>query len=432
MTGASADSSEPGLVTFSERVFLTLVAVLPIMQPLNIQFRGYTIPPADFLFLVAAPAAAFSVLSGRTPPPRSPALWALGLYGVAFCASAAASADRAHSFLKLLGTFYLIGLAVLTIFHVRSVEALRRALFAWLVGAGVTVASAFAGVVLFAAGVTDPHVNLFLSIHGSLPEGGYPRVMALFLNPNMYCAYAVASLAILITVKQAGWLRRSAPALAGAMIVAAAFSLSPGLGGLLLVIAFGAWCEWHRSRPRLVRLAIVGCAIGAALFLLATTAVPASGGSLSMWRLRPSSRMLTWIGSFHTFLAHPWLGKGVGLHVVEIGYTNPSGVYEWLTDAHNTWLSVLAQEGIAGFAAIVSIIVVLLRGTGFSMTTREGVVRTGLTVAFATGFLYQGFSGSFENTRHVWVLIGLLAASRSLADRQASVALSKPGPPAAT
>lgn len=216
------------------------------------------------------------------------------------------------------------------------------------------------------------------------------------------------------------------------MIVAAAFSLSPGLGGLLLVIAFGAWCEWHRSRPRLVALAIVGSAIGAALFLLATIAVPTPGAPFSLWHLRPSSRMLTWIGSFQTFLAHPWLGKGVGVDVVEIGYVNPSGVYEWLTDAHNTWLSVLAQEGIVGFAALVSIVVVLLRGTGFSMTSGERVLRTGLMVAFATGFLYQGFSGSFENTRHVWLLIGLLAASKALAEGQPSVAPSKPGPPAAT
>ena len=44
-----------------------------------------------------------------------------------------------------------------------------------------------------------------LSIHGSLPEGGYPRVMALFLNPNMQSArYMVASLALLIAAMRLG------------------------------------------------------------------------------------------------------------------------------------------------------------------------------------------------------------------------------------
>jgi O-antigen ligase len=402
-------------VTVSEGLFLALVATLPIIQPFNVWFRGYTIPPADFLFLLAAPAAAISVLGGRVPPPRSPVLLALGLYAAAFLASTVASADRAHSVLKLLGVFYLIGLAVLTILHVRSVHALRRALAAWLVGTVVTLGAAFAGLCLFAAGVVDPHVNLFLSIHGSLPEGGYPRVMALFQNPNMYCAYMVASLAILITASHLGWFTGAAPTLIGATIVAAAFSLSPGLGGLLLVIAFGAWCEWRQSRPRLVTLIVAGSALGAVLFLLATTTtVPAPGEALSQWHYRPSSRMLTWIGSVHTFLTHPWFGKGVGLDVVGIGYTGPSGVYEWLTDAHNTWLSVLAQEGILGFAALVSIIVVLLRGPRFSMASPEAALRAGLAVAFVTGFLYQGLTGSFENTRHIWVLIGLLAASRGL------------------
>ena len=401
-------------VTFSEGLFLLLVASLPVMQPVHLDYRGYAIPPADFLFLAAASTAALSVIRGGVSLPRSPLLWALGLYGAALCASTAASADRAHSSLKLLGDLYLIGLAVLTLLHVRSLDGLHRTLIAWLVGAAVTTVAAFAGLLLFAAGVSDPSVNPFLSIHGSLPDGGYPRVLALFLNPNAYCAYMVASLAILITAAEAGWVRRGALVFAAAMTVAAAFSLSPGLGGLLLVIAFGAWCRWRRSRPGLVKLAVAVSAAGALLFLVATTAVPVMDRPLSFAHLRPSSRVLTWVGSFQTFLAHPWLGKGLGLSVVEIGYTNPSGVYEWLTDAHNTWLSVLAQQGLVGFIAFVSIIAVLFRGAGLSMTSQTRVLRSGLTVALATGFLYQSFSGSFENTRYIWVLIGLLAAARDL------------------
>jgi O-antigen ligase len=416
-----ADGLESRRVSFSEGAFLTLVAVLPIMQPWYAEFHGYTIPPADFLFLVAAAAAAGSWLSGRASMSRSPLFWALAAYGVALCASAAASADRAHSVVKLAGNAYLIGLAVLTMLHVRSIEAFRRALTAWLAGTVVTVAAAFAGLILFAVGVVDPRVNRFLSIHGSLPEGGYPRVMALFLNPNMYCSYLVVSMAMLITVRHLGWFRRGSMALAGAIVLAGAFSLSPGLGGLALVIAFGVWSDWRVSRPRLVTVAIVGSAIGAALCLLATTAVPVAGAPLSLSHLRPSSRMLTWIGSYHTFLSHPWFGRGLGLDVVEIGYTNPSGVYEWLTDAHNTWLSVLAQDGLVGLAAMMSIVTVLLRGARVSLASPEQTLRTGLTVAFVAGFLYQGFSGSFENTRHVWVLIGLLGASRGL-----TVEASKP------
>ena len=50
---------------------------------------------------------------------------------------------------------------------------------------------------------------------------------------------------------------------------------------------------------------------------------------------------------------------------------------------------------------------------------------TGVMVAFATGFLYQSLSGSFENTRHVWVLIGLLGATQVLVDGQRSTTPEK-------
>lgn len=418
-------------VSFSEGAFLVLVAVVPIMQPWNLWFRGYPIPPADFIFLIAAPAAAWAIARRHLSIPRSPLFWALGVYGAALCVSTAASADRARSLIKLAGEFYLLGLAVLVLLHVQSIAAARRALTAWLAGTAVTVASAFAGLIGFIAGVTDPHVNWFLSIHGSLPEGAYPRVMALFRNPNMYCSYMVASLAILITSAQLGWLRRSGAGLGAAAIVAAAASLSPGLGGLLLVMAFAAWCAWRIRRPRLLTAAIAAGVAGAILLLLATIAVPVDA-SLSLLPLRPSSRVLTWIGAFRTFQANPWLGRGVGLEVAAIGYTNPSGVYEWLTDAHQTWLSVLAQSGVVGLAAFLSITVVLLRGARRSTAGDAQTLRTGLTVAFVAGFLYQSLTGSFENTRHVWLLIGFLAAANLLTKGEVSATATKPGLPAAT
>ena len=45
-------------VDLSEQLFLSLIASLPIMQPVYFHFRGYLLPPADFIFLAAATAAA--------------------------------------------------------------------------------------------------------------------------------------------------------------------------------------------------------------------------------------------------------------------------------------------------------------------------------------------------------------------------------------
>jgi O-antigen ligase len=79
-----------------------------------------------------------------------------------------------------------------------------------------------------------------------------------------------------------------------------------------------------------------------------------------------------------------------------------------LTDAHNVWLSVAAQEGIVGLLAFVSVVLFLLKGGGWFKS--DASIHAGLTIAFIGAFLYQRLSGSFEDARHIWVLMGMLAA----------------------
>jgi O-antigen ligase len=398
---------------FSEWLYLLLIVSLPIMQPVYFHLRGYLLPPTDFIVIVTVAAAVFAALASKKRLPASRLLPYLALYAFALMVSAVASPDRIRSVIRLAGSFYLIGLAILGMFHVTSLAALRRAFVAWLVGTVITVVAALLGIVMFVAGVTDPRLNIFLSIHGSLPEGAYPRVMGLFLNPNMFCAYLVVSLAVLLSARRARWVgRRMTALIASAIVLAAFFSLSPGFGGLVLVIAFWTWIEWKETRPRLAKAAAISSVIVAIVFVLAITVSPTRGVSL---QLRPSSRMMAWIASAKTFQAHPWFGAGVGLDPAHVEYFNPSGIFEVLTDAHNVWLSILAQAGFFGLVTFIALIAALLRGTlRFPMDTSRNILRSGLAVAFIAGFLYQSLSGSFENTRHVWVLVGLLAAAKEL------------------
>jgi len=404
-------------VSASEAIFLALVAALPLMRPVLLQVRTFTIPPADFIFVLAALAALVDIVAGRKTVSLSPIVVWVAVYAAALAISAALSIDRPLSAIKFTGDLYLFGLTGLALVHVRSLAALRRALLAWTAGAVVTVAAGAVGLGMFLAGVRDPfNGNPFLSGHGSLPGGTYPRVMGLFLNPNMYCAYLVASLAIVLTAHQAGWMSRRAAAVLGTAVVAAgAMSLSPGFGGMLIVIGFAVAGAWKAVQPRLVRAVTVACAIGAAAFFVAIVASPEPGASVSLHGLRPSSRLLAWSGAVRAFPAHPWFGKGVGVDVVAIHYVNPAGEHEMLTDAHNTWLSILVQCGAVGLAAFTALTVALVRGgrAGVEDSTVDRVV-AGLLVAFVAGFLYQSLSGSFENTRHVWMLFGLLAAATAI------------------
>jgi O-antigen ligase len=184
----------------------------------------------------------------------------------------------------------------------------------------------------------------------------------------------------------------------------------------------------HR-RPGYSRLVASAGWAGAVVMLAAATISPVglSARTLADGRIAPSSRVLTWGSAWSTFNAHPWFGKGVGLAAADVHYLDASGGMESLTDAHNVWLSVLAQQGIAGFAAFVLVVWYSARRPGPLVVDGPplAILRTGLHLAIVGGFLYASLSGSFESTRHVWVLLGLAAAARSLAAEAISAPVAR-------
>jgi O-antigen ligase len=112
-----------------------------------------------------------------------------------------------------------------------------------------------------------------------------------------------------------------------------------------------------------------------------------------------------------TWAENPFFGKGLGTDVADAKYLNPSGTLETLTDAHQMWLSVAAQTGIFGLVALCFLCVFFFRRAFvFSFDNKKAILQTALAIAFISAFLYQGLSGSYEDARHLWVLIGLLAS----------------------
>ena len=400
---------------FDEAVFLTLVVLLPVMQPLALQFGAYSIPLADLVFLVLCPAFLLMVVSGRRPVRISGWCWTVAAYGLASALAAFASDERRASLVKRAGIAYLCGLGILTTQYVNSMATLRRTLTAWLVGTALTVAAVVAGVVLFYLGVTGPS-NIFLYSFGSLPPGAYPRVMGLFVNANMLATYVMAGVFMILGLRRAGWLGAAwGGVLLAGTLLASVLSLSPAIGGLVLGL-----CWWYARDLRdqrlagALRIAGVGAAI---LFVVAVTISPAAlveRDASGEWapRFEPSSRLQTWGGAWQTFRSHPWLGVGPGVDVTHVRYVNASGAVEQLTDAHNTWLSVLAQQGVVGgiaFIVLTAWLIWPLRSADALPPERRWLY-SGLVFALAAGALYPSLAGSFEDARHLWVLMGLLAA----------------------
>jgi len=404
----------------SDVLTLLLVCSLPVMQPFNLTVSRYTVVPADFVFVLAALAFSLAVVTGRRTIRFTPWCWTLIWYAAAMIASTVASADPRRSAFKLVGELYLLGMAYLIVNYVANKESLRRVIIAWLVGVALTAVAAVLGIILFVLGFRNPAHNIFLFPFGSLPPGPYPRVVGLFQNANMLCTYAVASVTVILSARTMGWIGPvTSRGLLVATVVTGIFSLSPGLGGLFL--AFALWyAKTIRTRMSNLRWPLLlGGGLAALMFVGATLVSPPSVfdgwkmAGFSHWA--PSSRLMTWRGAWATFLAHPAFGRGLGLEVADVHYVNASGYLEVLTDAHNTWLSVLAQDGIVGGLAFSAVVIYLVRRSRWlhlhSMPSPIGV---GIEIAVVAGFLYQTLSGSFENTRHVWVLLALLAAAQDL------------------
>ncbi len=79
-----------------------------------------------------------------------------------------------------------------------------------------------------------------------------------------------------------------------------------------------------------------------------------------------------------------------------------AGIAFW--DAHNLYLSVLGQFGIAGLALLLAALALLIREVLRQGATRARIAL--LTALFAAGV--HGIAISSEDFRHLWALLGLV------------------------
>src|SRR5688572_6512110 len=345
--------------------FLLFVASLPF--PAVFQFRSsYAIfQLSDLLFLAAGASWAFAWATGRRALVRSWLYLFLAAYGISVVLSTVASADPARSSVKLIGKFYLIGIAFLALNSITSIEELKRCLQAWLVGAGAAIVLSLAGIILFYAGWTDPSRNIVLHpIFGSLPPGNYPRIEGLFFYPAMFCNFLGVTWMYVILLASAGWLKPRAFRLYSiGLLIANAFTLTPGLGGIFISTAYLLRRKLSaRQKLILGRVVMASGVFIAAIFFAAAavtlfsydpggTGVPALNGEIS-----PSHRAIAWRTAFETFLQDPILGYGVGLPTANSRFTDPSGRRQLLVDAHNTYISLLGETGLIGFFGFMGLV----------------------------------------------------------------------------
>lgn len=394
---------------------------LPLMQP-AVPLLGFTAVPADFLFVMLAAVFAVLFALGRVSIALDRAYVFIAAYLLAMLASAILADVPLASAYKLLTQLYLLSLPVLVCSLVRDEQSLRSAIMWWIGGAALVACVAVVSLALFAF---DPgHALLrYTKYHfGTLPPGNYPRLQLTFLNANLACNYLTVSLALLLAARENNWVTKWAfVLLTSGILLAAAATLSPGLGGIALALGIWLWLLQRNHRPTVARLFLAAGAILASLAIVAMSVTPIIHSTapfvihvpLLDVALAPSGRLLVWIDAFRNLVADPFLGRGIGSDAALVRYLDPSGNLQELTDAHNMFFNVAVQCGIVGLIALVCLLAHAVRRTLPLRLPRSpaGVIRLGAGLGLLNGLVYQGLGGSFEDARHLWLVFGLLLAS---------------------
>jgi O-antigen ligase len=394
---------------------------LAFMRP-AVRLLGFTAVASDLIFAALAGGLGLLIAAGRVRLIADRAFVLTGFYFAAMLVSFLSSQDPLSTPAKLATQLYLLAIPVVMCCLVRDERTLQQVVRAWLVGTAIVVAVGVASLILFTVDPSSPLLDYTRFQFGTLPPGPYPRLQLTFLNANMACNYLSVSLALLLAAGHLGWVSRPVfVVLVPALVIVAVTTISPGFGAILALGGLSYWLVKHRERPIIARLALaIGLGL-ALLFLPAMAVTPILHPTAPFLIhvpvidviLAPSPRLMIWMEAAANFLQHPITGRGIGADAVAVRYLDPSGRLQQLTDAHNMFLNIAVQCGTLGLAALLALLVHIVRrtlplrlaGTG------AGVVRLATGLGLLGGLVYQGLGGSFEDSRHLWFALGLLLAS---------------------
>ncbi len=389
--------------------FLLTVFSLPFVTVFNFKVLGQTILLTEFCFLLTGIFFAVAVLTKQIKIKSDKLYIPLVLYLLVCIMATVFSSNPNKSLVKLAGIIYLNGLAFISFNLINNLKMSRKVCLVWLAGSFITAVISAITIFLFYFDRSNSFLGYSLAHYGTLPPANYPRVKSTFLIVNMFCHYLSISWMLLLVAFWQKWIGREVFYLLIVLFSAATLATtSPSIGAVLLGICLWFWVYFKSlQKNALAKVSLVSgvfCAVG---FFMITTFMLDFFGDLS---IKPSVRFLTWQSALETFLQNPFLGKGLDIEAARVYYTTFQ-MDQVLTDAHQMWLNVAAQMGIFGVLFITYLgISIFSRGLPFGFENEKAILKTGLSIAFFSAFFYQGLAGSFEDARHLWILIGFLGA----------------------
>ncbi|MGI9056877.1 MAG: O-antigen ligase family protein [Pyrinomonadaceae bacterium] len=408
-------------------LMMLLVFSLAFIFPFLFIFEQ-RIPVTDFIFLFVFIFWSIGILLKKIEIKFHFFFVILAFYLLSIFISVIFSANPKSSFIKFSGEIYLVFLTVITFNFINTLEDAKKLTLAWLSGTMFVLLIGFATILLFYFDPKNSLLNIFLNHYGTVPVGNYPRIKATFFHSNMLCNYLSVSLFLTLTAWQSGWINALfSKFLIGFILLISLFTFSPGLGGIALSLGVFFWLFYKSNEKNLLSKASLFCGIFVSIVFLGLLIFAMQKHPTAPYEIKipviekeiyPSSRVMVWSATMDTFKNNFWTGIGLGEDVCRVRYLNPSGVLEDLRDGHNTVLNVSAQTGILGLISILAIIFYLMKKIlkFKNMYSKSGFFYNCGGIAILSAFIYQGLGGSFEETRHIWVLFGMFLSAEKLTE----------------
>lgn len=403
-------------------LFLLYVFALGFMQP-ALKVAGVSVQISDAVFAVVCVAVFVSLLAHSIQLRWDSYLIPAASLAIALTLSTLFSADPWQSLIKLIGKLYLASIPFITFLMVRNDEDLKLVLRVWIAAVSVVSLSGVLSAVLFYIAPDNPVLSYTLFHKGTLPPGDYPRVAATFVNANMLANYLNVGAVIVVAGLRTDVIGRGLAAILLTVVgLCALLTISPGVGGIFLAAALFAYSDLQMPRAVWLRPTLTLALACAAFTFFIASAVSYARQPDSLFsfdvasvHFEPSARFITWQAGLAAFVADPILGRGTGVDPFRISYIDPSGRTQTLADAHNTFINVAADSGLIGLISLLAIVIPLCRRSWRS----DRLSRT-LAVGLICGFFYQGLTGSFEDARHLWLLMGAMLAAVRIRDNAES------------